>query len=202
MKKRTIKKGKRFNLRKEYENCWRYVKESKSFIYYIIGIFLLFALAGFFIQVPEDIYNKIMLYIKELLKQTEGLSAFGIIKFITFNNIRSTLFAIILGIFLGIYPLVSALVNGYLLGFVSSMSVSWEGIFSLWKILPHGIFELPAVFISLGLGLKLGMFIFQKEKLKSFKNYFINSLKVFLLVVVPLLIVAGIIEGVLIALAR
>ena len=34
----------------------------------------------------------------------------------------------------------------------------------LFRLLPHGIFELPAIFISLGLGLRFGMFIFQKEK--------------------------------------
>ncbi len=200
--KKIIKKRGEFNLRKEYKNCWEYIKNSKNFIYYIIGIFLLSVLAGFFIPVPDDIYNKIMVYLSELLSQTEGMSALGIIRFIIFNNVTSTIFGILFGIFLGIYPIVSALVNGYILGFVSSVSVSGYGLTSLWKIFPHGIFELPAVFISLGLGLKLGMFIFQKDKLKSFKNYFTNSLKVFLLIIIPLLVIAGIIEGVLIALVR
>jgi len=68
----------------------------------------------------------------------------------------------------------------------------------LWRILPHGIFELPAVFIALGMGLKFGGFIFQKEKIKSLREYFWNSLRVFLFVVLPLLIIAGIIEGTLI----
>ena len=97
--------------------------------------------------------------------------------------------------------MIIAIANGYILGFVSSMSVESAGVASLGKIIPHGIFELPAIFISLGLGLKFGTFAFQKNKAKSFKNYLINSLRVFLLIVIPLLIIAGIIEGTLIFLA-
>ncbi|OGJ16554.1 hypothetical protein A3K74_00415 [Candidatus Pacearchaeota archaeon RBG_13_33_26] len=202
MKKRKTKKREKFNLREEYKTCWKYLKNSKSFIYIVAGIFLLSVLIGFFVPVSEFVYDKIMNYIRELLEQTGGMSAFQLIQFIIFNNVRSTVFNILLGIFLGIYPLISTLANGYLLGFVSSVSVSGAGIASLWRLLPHGIFELPAVFISLGLGLKMGTFIFQKNKMESFKNYLINSLKVFLLIVIPLLIIAGIIEGILIALTR
>ena len=82
------------------------------------------------------------------------------------------------------------------------MSINTDGGLSLWKILPHGIFELPAVFIALGIGIKLGMFIFQKKKLESLKNYSINSLRVFLLIILPLLVIAGIIEGTLIFLLK
>jgi len=48
------------------------------------------------------------------------------------------------------------------------------------------------------MGLKFGTFIFQKKRMKSFKNYFWNGLRVFLLVVIPLLIIAAVIEGSLI----
>src|SRR4030042_1104115 len=200
MKKRKTKKKEKFNLGEEYKKCWEYIRESKKFIYAVVGLFLLSVLIGFFVPVSESIYDQIMTYIRELLKQTEGMSAFRLIWVIIFNNVRSTIFSIVLGIFFGIYPVISTLANGYLLGFVSSVSVSGAGVASLWRLFPHGIFELPAVFISLGLGIKMGMFIFQKNKMESFKNYLINSLKVFLLIVIPLLIIAGIIEGILIAL--
>jgi len=90
--------------------------------------------------------------------------------------------------------------NGYLLGFVAMLSAKSQGIFILWRILPHGIFELPAIFISLGIGLRLGTYAFQKKKV-SFKNWIFSSLRVFILIVLPLLIVAAIIEGALIALS-
>ena len=105
----------------------------------------------------------------------------------------------IFGIFLGIFPMVVAMLNGYILGFVALLSVSNEGIFVLWRLVPHGVFELPAVFISLGLGLKFGTFFFQKNKSESFRNYLWNSIKTFVFIVLPLLVIAAIIEGALIA---
>ena len=75
-------------------------------------------------------------------------------------------------------------------------AVSLEGILTLWKLFPHGIFEIPAVIISLGLGLRLGITLMFKTK--KFKKESFSSLLVFLLVVTPLLIIAAIIEGFLV----
>jgi stage II sporulation protein M len=211
MKKRT-KKKEEFNLKKEYKKCYEYIKDSRKFIYAVMIIFLILALIGFFFQDAINLFFKdflginlnqnILDYLHTIVLQIQGMSQLRLISFIFFNNLKSTFFSILLGIIFGIVPIVSTISNGYLLGFASSLSVSGEGIFSLWRLLPHGIFELPAVFISLGLGLRLGMSVFRKNKLKNLKNYLINSFKVFLLVVIPLLIIAGIIEGTLIILAE
>jgi stage II sporulation protein M len=201
VRKKNIKK-KSFNLLREYRESWNYLKESKKFIYLATGIFFLFLLIGFFIPTPQFIYDEIIKFIRELMNQTQDMSQLDMIGFIISNNVQTTFLNIIFGAFFGIFPLIDAVANGYVLGFVSSISVNNSGLLSLWKILPHGIFELPAVFISFGLGLKTGMFIFHKDKIKTLKNYFINSLKVFLLIIVPLLIIAGIIEGTLIFLLK
>ena len=62
-----------------------------------------------------------------------------------------------------------------------------------------GDFELPALFISIGLGLKLGLFLFIRQPKERFFNYLINSLRVFIFIILPLLLLAAIIEGLLIA---
>jgi stage II sporulation protein M len=198
MKKKFKARKKEFNLLEEYRKSWKYVVESKKFIYVAIGIFFFFALMGYFIPVPEIIYKEITELIKEIIEKTQNLSQVGLIKFIILNNLQSTLFGILFGIVFGIFPILSAIGNGYILGFVASISVESGGISTLWKILPHGVFELPAIFISLGLGIKLGTFIFRKKKSESLRNLLVNSLRVFLLIIVPLLITAGIIEGTLI----
>ena len=107
---------------------------------------------------------------------------------------------LISGIFLGLFPLLLTFLNGYVLGFVMRLSVSAVGVGSLWRLVPHGIFELPALIISLGLGLKLGMFIFSKKPIKQLKYDLDNSLRVFFFVIVPLLLIAGFIEAGLIIL--
>jgi len=198
-----MKKNKKaFNLKEEYKKCLDYLKESRNFIYVIIIIFFIFVLIGFFIPAPDSIKNQMLEFIAELLKKTQDMSLADLIKFIFLNNLQSSFYGMIFGVLIGLFPITSTIANGYVLGFVASMSVENGGIATLWKLLPHGIFELPAVFISLGLGLKFGTFIFQKSKLKCFREYLLNSLRVFFLVVVPLLIIAGIIEGSLIFLIK
>jgi len=192
------KKKRGFNLKKEYIESWRYIKESKNFIYLAIGVFFASFILAFFIQPSETVLNYLFKFIQELLEKTQGMSASELIGFIFLNNFKSSFFGMVFGVVLGVFPILALIANGYVLGFVSSLSVVEGGIFSLWRILPHGIFELPAIFISLGLGLKLGSFIFQKKKQESFRSFFQNSLKVFLFIVIPLLIIAGIIEGIFI----
>jgi len=69
------------------------------------------------------------------------------------------------------------------------------------NILPQGIFELPAFFLACGIGLRRGFWIFRKNKEESYgerakKGYFI-----FFRLVLPLLVIAAVIEGVRIGLA-
>ncbi len=195
-------KKKKFNLKEEYKKSWNYLKESKKFIWIVLAVFLVFVLIGFFVPAPKSISEQIIKFMQELLEKTQGMSQGELIGFIFFNNLQSSFYGMALGVLLGIFPLMATIVNAYLLGFVASASVEQAGILTLWRLLPHGIFELPAVFISLGLGLKLGTFAFKKRKMKSFKEYFLNSLRVFFLIVVPLLVIAGIIEGSLMFLVK
>jgi stage II sporulation protein M len=195
MVKKKRKQKQEFNLIQEYKESWNYIKESKNFIYSIIGIFILFTLIGYFIPAPESIAEKIMQYIEILIQQTEGLGFAGILEFIFVNNFKSVLISLLLGVIFGILPIIGAIANGYLLGFVSFMGVQAEGFSILLRLVPHGIFELPAIFLSMGLGLKFGTFLFQKDVTRAFNKYFWNSLRVFLLVILPLLIVAALIES-------
>ena len=170
-----------------------------------MGIFFFFSFVGFFVLPPEPILGQIFKFIRELLDKTQKMSMAELIRFIFLNNLQSSFFSMTLGVFLGIFPIIAIILNGYMLGFVASFSVKSQGVFILWKILPHGIFELPAIFISTGLGLRLGISVFKKKKekkLEQLKKNFWRSFKVFLLVVIPLLIIAAIIEGSLIFLMK
>ena len=185
-------------IKENYLLSVNFINESKIFIYLITGIFFLFTMIGFFVPTSEVISDQILKFIEELLKKTQDLSQFELIKFIFFNNIQSSFFGMLFGVLLGIFPIIFAITNGYVLGFVASASVNAKGIFVLWYLFPHGIFELPAIFISLGLGLKIMTFVFEKNKFKTLKIYIKNSLRAFLFIVIPLLVIAAVIEGSLI----
>lgn len=210
-KRKVVSKGKRFGLLKEYKNCFEYLRGSKNYIYFSILLFFIFAIVGFFFQdlinlffnsfFGVDLNEKIINALRAILEKTQGMSQAQLTGFIFFNNLQSSFYSIILGVLFGIFPLFSAIFNGYILGFVAIFSAKVEGISVLWRIFPHGIFELPAIFISIGLGLKLGVHLFIRKNKKSFKYNLINSLKIFLLVIFPLLVLAAIIEATLISIS-
>jgi len=182
----------------EYKKGFNYIKDSWKHITIVIGFFVLFFMVGYFISAPDYISNQIMDYLNQLIKETEGFGFWDMFLFIFFNNFKSSFFGLFAGIFFGVFSIFTSLSNGYMLGFMSNFVSSQGGGVVLWRLLPHGIFELPAVFISLGIGLKLGSFFLKKEKLKFVKENLKSSLRVFVMIVVPLLLIAGLIESVLI----
>jgi len=196
-----MKKIEGFSFKNEYKKSWDYIKKSKNFIYIGGIIFFVFTFIAFIFPIPEFFSEQLLKIIQELVDKTKEMSQGELVNYIFFNNLKSSFFGIILGIAFGIFPILFAIFNGYLLGFVALMAVNEAGILSMWRILPHGIFELPAIFISLGLGLKLATFVFQKNRSESLKDFLWNSFRVFLFIVVPLLVIAAIIEGSLIAFA-
>lgn len=185
----------KLNLKKEVKESFDYLIDSKKYIYSIVILFVISVFIGFFVASPESLYQTILEYIQELLAQTEGLGVWGLISFIFWNNTFASFNGILLGIILGIFPIIATMMNGYLLGFVASMSVDHVGWLSLWRILPHGIFELPAIFIAFGLGLRLGLYVFFKNKKYSFGDSIKFSFILFVCLIVPLLIIAALIEG-------
>jgi stage II sporulation protein M len=177
----------------------QYIKNLKNYFLVVLLLFLLISLFGFFF--PYFFNEQIIKLITKLLKETENLGPLELIGFIIFNNIKSAFFGMIFGVFFGIISIFVVVVNGYVLGFVVKETVAIEGFSVLFRLVPHGIFEIPAVIISLALGLKLGLFLFiykGKNKSKEFLSWLKDSIKVFVFIIIPLLVIAGIIEGILI----
>lgn len=172
----------------------KYAKDSRNYLFAIILIFFIFSFLGYFF--PIFFVDEIKKMLLSLTEQTKNFGFFRMWSFIFFNNIKTSFMGMILGVFFGIFPILVSLVNGYVLGFVMRLSSEKLGFKTILAILPHGIFELPALFISLGLGLKLSTILFRKKEKKIY--YIKNSLKIFLYFVVPLLLIASIIETLLI----
>jgi stage II sporulation protein M len=75
------------------------------------------------------------------------------------NNLFASMYIVLLGVILGLPPLLGLFTNGAFLGTVIT-NLGLSGInalafFSL-GVLPHGVFELTAFFLSAAFGLKLG----------------------------------------------
>jgi stage II sporulation protein M len=200
-KEKTIKRKQNHQnlLHKHYSLSWQYIKESKNYIFLILFIFLFSAAIGVYYQPPE-ISEMIREILQELIEQTQGLNTWQLIIFILDNNLQTSFFAMIFGIALGIIPILITFSNGYILGFVMEKAITAQGTSTLLQLLPHGIFELPAVIIALAIGTRFGLF-FKAGKGKIKKEFVYRleqSLRTFLFVILPLLIIAAIIEGILI----
>lgn len=186
-------------------NLWKesvsYLKETRRHIYFAIILFFASSFVGFIFSDQFTFFDELL---KGLSGKIEGLGLFGLIWFIFQNNSSGAFFSMIFGAILGVAPVVNALVNGALLGYVFSLASSEAGLGVILYLVPHGIFELPAVFIALGLGMKFGMFVFagKGRRGEEFRKRFWNSLKVFFTIVLPLLIIAAVIEGFLIFAGR
>ena len=106
------------------------------------------------------------------------------------RNSTTAFVGILGGVLFGLLPMMSILFNGILFGAVMRL-VPGE----FWRVLPHGVFELPAIFIAWGLGLWIGQWILDKPRLQNLKIRLGRSLRVFFVLIVPLLAVAAVIEG-------
>ncbi len=195
------KKRKKNFLKDSYKESWNYIKDSRKYIYSIIIVFFIFSLIAYFLPVPQVVSERILELIQDIISKTEGMNFFDLFSYIFFNNLKVSFLSVLLGIFFGVIPVVFSITNGYILGFVASITTKEESILSLWRIFPHGIFELPAVFIAMALGLRLGLYIFLEKKM-TFKKTLKHMAKVFVLVIIPLLFIAAFIETLLIFVSK
>jgi uncharacterized membrane protein SpoIIM required for sporulation len=117
---------------------------------------------------------------------------------IMINNILVSFKAFVWGITLGLGTIFVLFLNGTLLGALTGLIYQWGNPLYFWSlILPHGIIELSAIFISGGAGLMIGRAIFIPGKYTR-KHALIAAAKEAALLlpgVVVLLVIAGIIEG-------
>lgn len=188
---------------KNYEKCWGFFLESRWYFVFALGVFGFMFLIGF--AYPVFFREEIFSFLAKLVESLEGKNSVELIFYIFLNNLQASFFAIISGIAFGVFSLLIGVVNGYLVGFVAKEAVLQDGIFVLWRLAPHGIFELPAILLSIGVGLKLGVSTLgawgcgkKKDWKKRVKYNFVEELRFFIFVIFPLLLVAGIIEGLLI----
>ena len=115
------------------------------------------------------------------------------------NNATKTLLVLLLGIIGGVLPICFLLLNGYALGFVLYSSVQSKGLVpSLLAIVPHGMFELPAVLLGASIGILLGARAMRRlfGKFETpLRNDVGRGLSFFWSIILPLLLFAAFIEA-------
>ena len=96
--------------------------------------------------------------LQQLAEFIAGLPVGLMFGFILLKNISAVLLSFVLSPFFLIMPILSLVINGWLVGAVANTVVAEHSVgYLLVGILPHGVFELPGLFIGEAAALSFGV---------------------------------------------
>ncbi len=134
-----------------------YLRSIRIYIGISILIFAVTIVMGYYAaQYNSDLASS-MLKEFEMLKWITQLPLPLIMVIIFLKNLLSCVMSVLLGLGMGIVPLIVDTSNGFLLGVVLYNVLQKQGLlYFLAGVVPHGIIELPTVLMSIGIGFRLG----------------------------------------------
>lgn len=194
-------------MKKIYSEQWRVFKESYWKLF--VGVFLLFIVSSvgvfFFLKSNSELVETLMKEVLSAFEDSElldpNMSGWQLALGLFWNNASVCLLLVATGfipIFLPAIGIVT--VNGGVIGvlfaYISILGQSVAATFFA-GILPHGIFEIPAIILAGSLAIYLSVGIFKKieDNGFSYKQVVGNTAKSFVFLCVPLLMVAALIEA-------
>lgn len=185
---------------KTYKDIFLSKRLKKHFVFTVFS-FLIFFLLGVLFSLQNKEQARLFL---ELFAQKYSFALdYGFLQMFLFifkNNAMIASLAFFSGVIFGLPTFFILFTNSFAIGLVLAAVSSEMSILSIvYSIIPHGIFEIPAILFALTLGFFLGNsffnFLFKKQNLK---RNFLFSFKAFFILVLPLLFLAAIIESSLI----
>ncbi|MBO4302785.1 stage II sporulation protein M [Methanosarcinaceae archaeon] len=200
--------------KKPAEGFWRSVFSGYAdFVTYFIRKHLLWTavvilfftagmLAGYEMSASDpEISQTIMEGMAEKLDGISSEDPGSLFVFLIINNASVAFASVILGIIPVIAPVFISFFNGFAVGAVVEMISEGRGIaFILAGLLPHGIFELSAVFLACAAGLRLGLspvILLYEERFSfsAWKDELKEAVAAFILIILPMLLIAAFIEA-------
>ncbi|MDF3003903.1 MAG: hypothetical protein K0S22_375 [Oscillospiraceae bacterium] len=136
---------------------------------------------------------------KDVISESGQLSAVGLF----FNNFIASGMSVVIGVVPFIFvPLAALAFNAALIGMISAIMAT-TGAGGLYELLisvaPHGVFEIPALIISSAMGIALCLDVsarvLYRKRDMSFLMLLAELARLSVLVVVPLLAVAAVLEA-------
>lgn len=189
----------------QWDHALLYFHKNLKTLYYLMLLLFCVLVVGstiYFFYHPEmtkELYIEVMgVFETKIPGDYQGMMLFwGIF----FNNIWAGGMSILLGfipfLFLSFWTLTS---NALIVGIVGGVyQLSGYGVLAfLVGIIPHGLLEIPAFILGVSLGidlcLKLIKLIFKKTTIKMINETIKNSLRIYFIWMVPLFLLAAIIE--------
>jgi stage II sporulation protein M len=175
-------------------------KVLKAYLLSLTLIFCASAVLGVF--APESVKQWVLELFLSSLGSFRDVTGANLFVYILVRNVTVSFLSLVFGLLLGIVPLLCISLNGFFLGVVYVQVAEGMGYWkAALKIVPHGILEIPALLIAASYGLWLGVNILRRIRGKETEPVGAqvkHALKRYIVVVVPLLVVAAGIETALI----
>ena len=167
---------------------------------YVLILALVFAasfLAG--TVAPSSIRQQMTELFQVVVGNYRGLAGGMLFFNILLQNVMATIFVIISGVILGIVPAFAIGSNGFGLGVLYRQAAEVSGTSkAVLKVLPYGVFEIPALLIAASYGLWLGVMVVRKLRRRKecapLGTHIEHAFRRYFAVVFPLLVVAAAIE--------
>lgn len=148
-----------------FRTFWRDLKSNRSMLLVSTVLFVVGIIAGILLVEPLGNYLREQLQqlqiVKEQLDQGQHVEL-NYFVFIFLNNAIKSILIIYLGVFIGIVPVFFLVMNGMIIGFLlRTYDMQGQDVVTLIVkgLLPHGIFEIPAILIAAAYSLKLGKLV-------------------------------------------
>lgn len=180
------------------DNAKNYLQSISLFLLVIVVVFIAStAIGAIYSSMNPEIAQQSMEEFRSMLEFIKDLPPLAIMIFIFLNNAIKTLIAMLLGVGFGIIPLAFIAYNGYIIGIFGYITYVEKGLlYLIIALLPHGIIELPMVFISAAIGVKLGTEIINSVtgRKANIKEELLQGIKFYFYWIAPLLFVSAAIE--------
>ena len=184
-------------IKRIYNSNIKFIKNHNSFYFFTALLFFIFFYIGYF-------FPGFMQSYQQSLMSTRANGFLNTFIYIFGNNSLIAFIAIFTGFLFGVVPFLLTIFNAYMIGAIfSKVALKLTLYEMIIRSLPHSLFELPMIIISLGTGLVYYRVMFDiksKTKLKKkLKEIFRQYLDLFFITILPLLIIAAFVESLLIS---
>jgi stage II sporulation protein M len=180
----------------EFEGA-TYLSSIRTYVLVSFTLFIGFLILGY------DFGGRFNIGILQLLRDVFGeasggqVDPFFILALVFVNNSVKSFLSILLGVLFGIAPVIFVAGNGLILGiFVYEVQQESGLAYTAAGLLPHGIIEVPTVLVSAAVGLRMGYELVRYVQGRGhIDTEFKRGAKFFLRYLLPLLLVAALVEA-------
>ena len=176
-----------------------FFKENQIFFYTSFFLFVFFIIISFFIPIDEPTRYIILDSLKQKVLSVYSQNNWILFKNIFLNNLLVSFIILVSWFFLSLFWVLILFSNVFSVLLLSSVVLQKTTISELLlSLLPHGIFEISAILLTLGLALKISLVLIKKVwnwKENIVVPHLKTIFKFWLFFIVPLLLFAAFVEA-------